>query len=115
MNPQQEWLDTQEAQQHPVGTNGPVRWSTPWRSVLAPGWTETFCGESPAFLSLPLRHHFCPQARPLTTKKLSPPAQLTHMGRGMAVHTRVTREEPMGRLASAWWSGKQAGHGWRVG
>lgn len=97
-------MDTWEAQQHAVGTNGPVQWSTPWHLMLATGWTKTFCGESPAFLSLPLRHHFYPQARPLTTKLL-PTAQLIHIGRGMAMHTRVTLEEPMGRQASAWWSG----------
>lgn len=79
--------------------------------ALSVGWTETFCGEGFAFLSLPLGHHFYPQARPLTTK-LSPPAET---GRGLAVHTRVTQEEPTGRLVSVWWAGEHTGHGWRAG
>lgn len=83
----QEWLDSQQAQQHPVGTSGTIQWSTPWHSTLATGRTETFCGSSPAFLGLPLKHRFHPPARPLTTKKLSPPAWITCTWRGMAVHT----------------------------
>lgn len=107
----QEGLGSQEAQQHPVETNGTIQWSTPWHSTLATG-TETFCSSSPAFLGLPLSYHFYAPAGPLTKKKLSPPGRLSCFWRGMA---SVTLEEAMGKLASAWWSGEQAGHGQRVG
>lgn len=91
----QEWLDSQEAQQHPVETNGTIQWSTPWHSTLATG-TETFCSSSPAFLGLPLSYHFYAPAGPLTKKKLFPPAWLSCFWRGMA---SVTLEEAMGKLA----------------
>lgn len=79
--------------------------------ALSVGWTEPFCGEGFAFLSLALGHRFYPQARPLTTE-LCPPTQT---GRGVAVHTWVTQQEPTGRLVSVWWSGEHTGHGWRAG
>lgn len=42
--------------------------------TLSTGWAKTWRGESPTLFSLPLRHHFCPQARP------------TPIGKRMAVH-----------------------------
>lgn len=58
--------------------------------TLSAGWTETFCAECSAFLSLPLGHHFSPQA--LTTKS-SPP-------------TQMPQEEPTGRLGRVWGPGE---------
>lgn len=64
----------QETQQNPIGSSAPRSVASTLACTLSIGWAKTWHGESPALFSLPLRHHFCPQARP------------TPVGKGMAVH-----------------------------